>query len=1698
MSKELFEVISTKILEQQKLNPEKYEIEISPFIFSKLEDFVRVQPLILESAGIPIKEWFSYRNQWTKDYAQYLKKFEEKYPTLIPSFKISVPNLKRQPVLGSLIPETDKFEVVSKTRTVVSVTPTIPQPEPKITLSYPIDDKEKPFPEYKIDFNQLEINLDKAGLSPTFIEPIATVLAIHPSFTLSFLLKPQSSIPLEVLRRTALSQIGSTVAKYIPVKDVKIARAIERLGGYAGLYDTPLTILSLELIQQLKNLAIAGTFKEKYDPLKFETFSEALLRQRKVSPFVATLLGIGETTTDFLIASSFVNLVKQGMWKKVVEKFVEEAKQKGWTDEQIKGLQLFLTELEETFRGKISDWQYFSALLTARKVAKARLPVRTTIKPPEPTRAIVPVLPTEKQLEVKPPSIRTISQIGWEKGLERPFSFDPNSTKEIGIFRLQPPEVIDPLSYKQIPSETKGVSYVVGKSIETGKTVVQAIHFDKSIMPEEKAKEWWEQNKNKFKFYQPPEQIPKAETFSVKEATKNLLKKDDILKRKVVIKNLYPQLPLSDAHLTYVAKMNKLNSSIVLDWTTKLGVKILISSKKMPATTLGRIFVRTKEIQLRRGFTTPVLLHELGHYVMMVLTTPEDAGRSLFDKYPDEAMKVHSALQNYSMVEKPKKRELKKEIMPDLFIGYVLDSELTRNLAPNLTREFEDLLKQKGLDNVITPNLFEQITQEEFSLQVEKDFEKSIKELCDKIGYNFNKFKKPLQEFTRRALYIQNVALFDKDVARYYFEINSIMHRCEGILSKADEILENKLNLIKEYRTNTELKNLTDELIKGSVETNRWFTSFDEFTEIYKEYKNLDKIKPEMVNKAWDLYKTIETLYRTADKYVVEALSYILKKPPEEIAVSLKDFYIHDSQGDTYFVYGESSVVEGKIKDVYYAGFDKIEDAIKTVVTLRKLGYENVHIDVADEDMKGWYYFVIEENKIKNLKFFKTKEEVERHTVEKGLTNYQTIEVRLKSIENVLTSLRERRLTIIPTQLFLEMLSSRGIPLSDELINKIIRQAQSIKWIAKKRYVPGVPYDFMSVLERTLNYLASVSRVLYKKRIRQLLTEQLEKEFIEGKISKSTRDYLSEYLNAIDLPYTFENHIIRSLLAIRFLSIKPAFIVAEFLQKFLASYPLAQIYVGLPKASRFFVKSIEDYFAWITGTLKNTNPELQELLDRASKEGYIEQFTEGITLIRRVLDRYKGQKLTGAKLYRLIETINLGYIRILEHYLRASDTIVGYYIFKDLKKKGKKTIIAGVEIEDPYKFATIFADWVNVDYSRSNISILERYISSLPGGKILSDNLYVFMRFVLQMNLLYIRTLTSSKEFYGLDSNTQLTLRKILFYLMLALFSGGIFSLPFSFSIYRKSQEKYLRNVYKKLLRKEITTEKVPITIEEYLRDKYPSLFNVVVQFFYGIPTTITGFDLRRYLSPDIDRIMEPRLAFFSEIKATYNKIKTLWNRGERIGALLYLLPSTPATIYHRLKAVFKGTETGYITTVLGDPTFIKKEDIGVIPKLIYVFTGIPFKKLSDYYVIMNTYRDFIRERIKDLSKTYDKIAYQILEIAEIEKTINKIGYAPQKYKNAFEKIISLQQRKNAIWNDIQRQINFIVLEWGVFNMSAIDQRIRFKEDPYAKIRNEFYKYLIASYGTERVITDAEKYNEYINRMAESLEKDPTIDEYHY
>lgn len=87
----------------------------------------------------------------------------------------------------------------------------------------------------------------------------------------------------------------------------------------------------------------------------------------------------------------------------------------------------------------------------------------------------------------------------WSKGESREFAFDPNSTENEGRWRLYSPGKIEPKSYFRRKSSTPGVSYVMGKSKDTGETVIQAVRFDKGKFTEAEAGKWWAKNKGRDK-----------------------------------------------------------------------------------------------------------------------------------------------------------------------------------------------------------------------------------------------------------------------------------------------------------------------------------------------------------------------------------------------------------------------------------------------------------------------------------------------------------------------------------------------------------------------------------------------------------------------------------------------------------------------------------------------------------------------------------------------------------------------------------------------------------------------------------------------------------------------------------------------------------------------------------------------------------------------------------------------------------------------------------------------------------------------------------------------------------------------------------------------------------------------------------------------------------------------------------------------
>ena len=103
-------------------------------------------------------------------------------------------------------------------------------------------------------------------------------------------------------------------------------------------------------------------------------------------------------------------------------------------------------------------------------------------------------------------SEQRLAETAWQSGRERPFAYDPNSTVNEGRFRLVSPDDIKRGTYFRRKSTTPGVSYIMGKD-ESGKTVTQAIRFDKRVMTEDQARQWWETNKDRFRR---PEAAPAA------------------------------------------------------------------------------------------------------------------------------------------------------------------------------------------------------------------------------------------------------------------------------------------------------------------------------------------------------------------------------------------------------------------------------------------------------------------------------------------------------------------------------------------------------------------------------------------------------------------------------------------------------------------------------------------------------------------------------------------------------------------------------------------------------------------------------------------------------------------------------------------------------------------------------------------------------------------------------------------------------------------------------------------------------------------------------------------------------------------------------------------------------------------------------------------------------------------------------------
>jgi len=81
---------------------------------------------------------------------------------------------------------------------------------------------------------------------------------------------------------------------------------------------------------------------------------------------------------------------------------------------------------------------------------------------------------------------------------EEVFRFDPNSTENEGRWRLRDPKKIS--NYRRRSSKIPGISYIIGRDMKTGKSVVQAVRFNRRLISEKQAAAWWEKNKHRSRF----------------------------------------------------------------------------------------------------------------------------------------------------------------------------------------------------------------------------------------------------------------------------------------------------------------------------------------------------------------------------------------------------------------------------------------------------------------------------------------------------------------------------------------------------------------------------------------------------------------------------------------------------------------------------------------------------------------------------------------------------------------------------------------------------------------------------------------------------------------------------------------------------------------------------------------------------------------------------------------------------------------------------------------------------------------------------------------------------------------------------------------------------------------------------------------------------------------------------------------------
>jgi len=1099
------------------------------------------------------------------------------------------------------------------------------------------------------------------------------------------------------------------------------------------------------------------------------------------------------------------------------------------------------------------------------------------------------------------------------------------------------------------------------------------------------------------------------------EAYEETLDKIDELQKKIPIKSLYP-IDILPEHEAFAKNVVNVDPDELIRFAgmvaEQLRIPIIESKKKLTPRVLGMFrYIRDKiaregkppaEIEVRLLEEPQVLLHEIGHAVM-TLYTP-DGGKSLFDKYREEAVKVHAMYTAFYRI--PRRRGTRRvEIMADYFAGYILAPDETVRLAPNLTAEFETILKQNKLDGLFNRDVLKTqllVRPETIINRLQETTEVMVSNLTGMPLNMCRYLYHTMWDILNAILPTQAIALTGRypNLTELYFANEEVYFDTAEVPNKMLETLN-----IKDTR-----RILADSVLRRALEQALRRTYIYKYwaPDIESLVKTL-KIPKEEATAIFPVYKRISDIYSRARNLIAETTAELYGMLLEEVLARLPTFYINTQRVGRIKLYAEVEAPLGKFTDIYFEGFDTDVEAIRQAVALQRLGYKNVRVYNLPGD--AFYVVLIDERgKITEIKKFRTAERAERYRA--------TIPVRTVIIEGTVgvaplmkTLLRGGRWKAMSVEQILTILNTHGVNYNSPDVQRLLSELKRFKYpkfLIQKKYVPGVRFDAEEFLTNLAGYIADLHNWRYKLKVKENFDKIIQK--VE---SAEEMEYINRYIDALYGMPSDTTAIVSSFLAVKYLGLKVPFMIAEILQPAIAQVPMSIRYLGAAGATKINTLGLLDIVRFWTGVGKDKIPkDILAVLERGKDAGiFIESLREQLRVVTRrsIRENLLKRKLTA---YFADKTTDffLGYIGLLEQYLRSYGLATGVRLFKELQARNITPTIAGKPFTDMYDFALAFTEMVNVDYNRQvNPIFLQKKLGEALPQELISAP-FLFWRFISTMNTLYLRNiLVSTRKEAGEIPFFSDKFRRLLF-IITGLLTAGIASIPFGRRIIEDAyRKKHKRSLYHDLR----GTSYYPFT--KYL--------------YWGIPSLTTGADFRYSLSADMEYRFRTALDFiFGPLAGMERSVRIadrFRQRGDYWEGIFNIVaPVSLINTYYGIQALRHYDETGRL--VLRERAY-PIEDI-TFTERVNLIAGFKPLRIAEVQIAYEFARDYTRAKIRSLKQFYDKFADDLRERTILVERYEK-KFGPPRTE---EELYTAVPRVREIDEENRKSIQRIVKEYGI------------------------------------------------------------------